>query len=208
MYCGVKQFIKEASRKTDSELKSIFQGSEGYKELSARILGSFKAKRNLEKHMNKKAHTERWYNKTLELQEKVTTEVSQLMIFFNMAHSFQVSFFKLIYRVEHMRKTGDIIPIKEVPINYMELLDTLSFLDSTDRERYILFNRLRNIFFHSTLNRLISLIDKEFADDFVDLIEDASVTNNIIFTPMKKEAKIIIECDFEDLKTEIKPSKS
>ena len=73
-------------------------------------------------------------------------------------------------------------------------------IEDTDRERFVLFNRLRNTFFHSTPNRLIGYTHKELAHEIASLFMDIYDCNELLFAANKDVIGKIIVDDIDEYK--------
>lgn len=179
MYEGIKDFLKNVGNKEDRDIISFYSGRGYHQEILVRLERLMNAIRSYNKHSKSKSDSNNWEKRKVSLLNKVTRELSQLLVVFIEAHTYQITLFKYIYRAYMMKEKDIKIKAHETSEDYLELLKNLDFLDSTNKEQYVFFNKIRNTFIHSSFSRMISFIDIDFQEDFIELITNISEENNL-----------------------------
>ena len=172
---NIRKFIKLLGGEFQL-VTSLVDGKKSLMELRKRITLILKMKKLLVKSEKNKASTDKWRKRHALLVNNMNNEVAQFLVHLNMAHAFQIAFFQNLY----MAIKG-ISNKHNLPNNFLDILKTIDMLDSTDNERYVMFNRLRNSFFHSNLNRIIHCLDEQLIHEISTLLINIDNCNKALF---------------------------
>jgi len=137
---------------------------------SARKLLS--SNKNLLKELNKNLNTDRSYKKRKQLSALHQQNLYQFLVEVNMAHQHLQYFCSILYLAENdLKYLEDMtnIAMGELENNFISLVKSLDALDGTDRETLILFNKLRNLLCHTSIQQAKIYLGGEILVDVIDI---------------------------------------
>jgi len=181
MYDSLHELVSKHQREDKYQIESFLSTmKDGYilESLALNTQKIITKKKILDKHRKKKLPTDRWNNKNVELSKEFTYHLTRWMEYLNAAHQQTHFLIRLLYIADN--KVGDMyMPLSEADGNFNDMMKSIKFLDSTDRERYRLFNQFRNVVFHTPFEYLIHSMDNNNIEDLKKLFEDLKLTNKM-----------------------------
>lgn len=180
MYEDLYELVEKQTRQDKFQIQLFLNNTndgDSMKILAKKVGAVIPALRAIDKHRTKKTQTDRWWKKRLELQDKADKAVSMFMVILSDAHQ-EVNFFIRMLYIISKEEVGEKITLEESNnIMFADLLRGINILDSTDRERYRLFNNFRNVIFHTPYEHLLHSLNNENMSDLIDLFDSLSETN-------------------------------
>ena len=134
----------------------------------------FHSNKRIWKLKNNRPRTDREHKKTMNLIELHNQNIYQFLAEVNMAHQHLQFFCNILYLKENgLQYLEDMASISDglFENNFTALVKTLDTIDGTDRESLILFNKLRNLLCHTSIEQAKIYLNGEVLVDVMDIAQ-------------------------------------
>ncbi len=157
-----------------------------------KILPAFKAKT---KHRAQRATTTKWKKKDSELMHDANYQLSSFLVMVSEAYQETHFLLRILYMLDKQKNDIVVTLDDTASLSFATLYKYISLLDSTDKESYGLFNKFRNVIFHTPFEHLLRSLDADNLYDFVELANHIYTTNESLKDYHGDELdKIMVSC--------------
>lgn len=195
MFNKLELMVNNFSYSNRADLISIIESMRSKYSDMDNLTGWIKKYRNdmkdIKKHSQKKTNTDKWNKRWHLIQENLNNSFGRTIMILNSAHHMQTLFFRILYSIEYKVK------LQDTPSSYHELITTIDIFDSTDKERYMTFNKVRNVLSHAPTEQVANEFIKEgLAEEFIDLCLEIKDINSAI---LQAKHKVIYELIYKEI---------
>lgn len=178
----------------------VYKEKSFFGELGISTRKLFISNKNILKLKENRPRTDRERKKTKNLVLAHNQNIYQFLAEVNMAHQHLQFFCNILYLSENnLKYIEDMASISNglYENNFTALVKTLDSLDGTDRESLILFNKLRNLLCHTSIEQAKIYLNGEVLVDIIDISSYIQHFLSLVTNFNKNKFKELIEINVE-----------
>lgn len=177
MYDNLKGVVNAANNSSTADVAFFFRDLLSTGSSMTDLMYRFKryggTRREFEKHLKKKVNTQKWLKEENDFMEELNDRFARILLSMNGAH--QATAYLL-------RCCSSIVTVEDIleKSTFLESVENAKMLDSTDKEVYKLFNRLRNVLFHTSVEKAMEALTIEILNEAIDMCAYINDTNKYL----------------------------
>lgn len=147
------------------------------------------------KHLKNQIFTDKWEKTREDLKDAHVNAFFKVCMSINAAHTFQTTLFKFLVAADMIKGQPNIdySILETVSASYTQLLRLINRYDSDDRTRLSLFNKFRNVLFHTPIEKLAILMSDEEFDELEQLCSEINTINVMFLNSYQEELLAVFE---------------